>query len=355
MIDLDDIDRMQVIDTQGMLGYIDQLPQQLRQAWELGQSHDLPPSEAIRQVVIAGMGGSAIGGDLLLHYVAHSCTLPITIWRGYGLPRHAFGPETLLIASSHSGNTEETLSAFEEGCQQETKIVAVTGGGQLKQRAHSQGYAVWTFKHDGQPRSAVGYSFGLLLALLYRLGLIDDAGAEIDDAMEAMQTQQQALSIESPVVNNPAKRMAGQLIERWPTIIGAGLLAPVARRWRTQIAELAKAAAQFEVLPEADHNMVAGVEQPEELLARTMVVFLKCASNHPRNQERIDITRETMMVAGFNTDVIQAVGESRLAHQWTCLHFGDYAAYYLAMAYGIDPTPVEAIEALKSRLGAPGF
>jgi glucose/mannose-6-phosphate isomerase len=353
MINLDDMVRMQEIDPNGMLAHIDQLPQQLQQSWELGLSHDLPAGGQIKQVVIAGMGGSAIGGDLVSHYVAPSCTVPITIWRGYGLPRHASGPETLVIASSHSGNTEETLSAFEQAHQRETRIIAVTRGGQLQAQAQNHGYVVWRFEHDGQPRAAVGFSFGLLLALLSRLGLIEDASKEIKNAVEAMRTQQQSIRIDSLVVNNPAKRMAGQLMERWPTIIGAGLLAPVARRWRTQIAELAKAVAQFEVLPEADHNMVAGVEQPEELFGRTMVVFLKCASNHPRNQLRIDITRETMMVTGFNTDVIHGIGDSRLAQQWTCLHFGDYSAYYLAMAYGIDPTPVEAIDSLKSRLDAP--
>jgi glucose/mannose-6-phosphate isomerase len=353
MIDLDDIGRMREIDVQGMLAHIDALPQQLQTAWELGQGFDLPDVGEIRQVVIAGMGGSAIGGDLLAQYVARSCLVPISIWRGYGLPKHAAGPETLLITCSHSGNTEETISAFDAGHKRKTSMIAVTTGGKLKQRALEYGHPLWTFEHDGQPRAAVGYSFGLLLASLSRLGLVEDPSQEFKDAFQVMQAQQDSLKIDTPVVNNKAKRMGGQLMERWPTIIGAGLLAPVARRWRTQIAELAKAIAQFEELPEADHNMVAGVEQPEALFGRTMVVFLKCASNHERNQVRIDVTRETLMVAGFNTNIILGVGESRLAQQWSCLHFGDYAGFYLAMAYGIDPTPVDAIEALKSRLASP--
>jgi glucose/mannose-6-phosphate isomerase len=151
-------------------------------------------------------------------------------------------------------------------------------------------------------------------------------------------------------VHNPAKRMAGQWMGRWPTVIGAEFLAPVARRWRTQIAEIAKAVAQFEELPEADHNMVAGVLNPEELFGQTMVVFLRGAALHPRNQLRIEATREIVMVEGFNTDVVVARGDGRLAQQWTALHFGDYSAYYLAMACGVDPTPVLAIEGLKDRL-----
>jgi glucose/mannose-6-phosphate isomerase len=144
--------------------------------------------------------------------------------------------------------------------------------------------------------------------------------------------------------------MAGQLIDRWPTVIGAEFLAPVARRWRTQIAEIAKAVAQFEELPEADHNMVAGVEAPESLFGQTMVVFLSAQGLHPRNLKRTQVTRELLMVEGFNTDVVEAEGQSRLAQQWTSLHFGDYASYFLAMAYELDPTPVQTIENLKLRL-----
>ena len=179
---------------------------------------------------------------------------------------------------------------------------------------------------------------------------IEDPSSELSDAVAEMKLQQSSLKPVSPVVENPAKRMAGQLMERWPTILGAGTLAPVARRWRTQISELAKAPAQFEELPEADHNMLAGTVHPEALFGRTMVVFLRAAAQHPRNLLRLDLTRQGMMVEGFNTDMIEGRGRTRLAQQWTCLHFGDYVAYYLAMAYGADPTPVEALESLKARL-----
>jgi glucose/mannose-6-phosphate isomerase len=124
----------------------------------------------------------------------------------------------------------------------------------------------------------------------------------------------------------------------------------VARRWRTQISEVAKAVAQFEELPEADHNLVAGVVHPEALFGQTMVVFLHGAGLHPRNRLRLETTREILMVEGFNTDIVKARGATPLSQQWTCLHFGDYSAYYLAMGYGIDPTPVAAIEGLKGRL-----
>ena len=349
-MNLDDLERFEAIDEQNMLGSIDGLPDQLAAAWRLGGEQPLPRVETIRQVIIVGMGGSAIGADLLASFAAPDASAPIQVWRNYDLPAYVSGPETLVVASSHSGNTEETLSAFERGLEVGATVVAVTTGGQLAERAEESDATLWQFQHDGQPRAAVGYSFGLLLALVARLGLIEDPASSVEDAVEEMRRQQKRLKADVNVANNPSKRMAGQLVERWPTVIGAEFLAPVARRWRTQIAELSKAVAQFEVLPEADHNMVAGVEAPESLFGKTMVVFLKAAGLHPRNKARVQVTRETLMVEGFNTDEIEGVGQTRLAQQWTALHFGDYVSYYLAMAYGIDPTPVAAIEGLKARL-----
>lgn len=349
-MNLDEQDRFHEVDPEGMLAEIDGLPDQLQAAWDLGQSLPLPIVEGIRQVVIAGMGGSAIGGDLLAAYVAPCMSIPVIVWRNYDLPAFASGPGTLVITASHSGNTEETLSAFERGREAGVSLMAITTGGELARRAEDHSVPLWRFEHSGQPRAAVGYSFGLLLAALARQDLIPDTKDEVVDSVAAMNRQQKKLRADMPVTQNPAKRLAGQMMERWPTIVGAGLLAPVARRWRTQVSELAKAVAQFEELPEADHNMVAGVVQPESLFGSTMVIFLRASLNHPRNIIRVDATNRVLMVEGFGTNVIQARGDTRLAQQWTCLHFGDYTAYYLAMAYGTDPTPVAAIEGLKEIL-----
>lgn len=349
-MNLDDLEMFERLDTEGMAAEIANLPQQLGEAWRLGQELPLPNPGGIERVLLAGMGGSAIGADLVAAYGAPAAKVPLQVWRNYGLPAYAQGPETLLIASSHSGNTEETLSAFDTGLERGVRVIAVTTGGELARRAEEAGTSLWPFQHGGQPRAAVGYSFGLLLAALGRLGLLPDPAEELKEAVEMMAHQAKKLAPNVEVTQNPAKRMAGQLIERWPTIIGADFLAPVARRWRTQIAELSKAVAQFEELPEADHNMVAGVEAPESLFGQTMVLFLKARGLHPRNLRRTEITREILMVEGFNTDVVEGLGDGPLAQQWTCLHYGDYVAFYLAMAYGIDPTPVRAIEGLKLRL-----
>jgi glucose/mannose-6-phosphate isomerase len=143
--------------------------------------------------------------------------------------------------------------------------------------------------------------------------------------------------------------MAGQLVGRWVNVYGAGHLAPVARRWKGQVNELAKAGAGFEVLPESDHNALAGLVNPE-ILARTMTLFLQALSDPPRTRLRFELTIQAFLTAGLNTDVYVAQGQSAMAQMWTALHFGDYLAYYLAMAYGMDPTPVEALEDFKAAM-----
>ena len=203
-------------------------------------------------MLIAGMGGSAIGADLLTAYASPLCPLPIVVQRNYYLPAWAKGAETLVVASSHSGNTEETLAVFEMAVKSNCRILALCTGGKLAEAAKALHTPLWTFEHHGQPRAAVGYSFGMLLALFSRLGLIPDPADELSGAITAMRKQAASLQASVPVVRNPAKREAGQLIGRWVMVFGADVLEPVARRWKTQINELAKAWAQFEALPEAE-------------------------------------------------------------------------------------------------------
>lgn len=349
-MNLDDLSYFRRIDVQDMLGQIDGLPDQLAEAWELGQTQPLPEKDGIRSVVIAGMGGSAIGADLLSAYLTPLCPVPVVVHRDYDLPAWAQGPGTLVIASSHSGNTEETLSSIEAARKAACRWVTVSTGGKLTEEAQKYGVPSWIFKHDGMPRAAVGFSFGLLLAMFARLGLIPDPVKGLEEAVKVMKEDQAAMLASVPVVHNPAKRMAGQLVGRWIVVFGSGYLAPVARRWKGQINELAKAWAQFDFLPEGDHNTLAGLMVPDSLLTQIMALFLRAPSEHPRNRKRSDLTRKIFLTSGLNTDFIDAHGNGPLSQIWSTLLFGDYAAYYLAMAYEVDPTPIDALLAFKEAM-----
>jgi glucose/mannose-6-phosphate isomerase len=352
---------MRDLDRGNMLGEIDGLPDQLAGAYELGIAQMAEPrflketwvlpSGVRRQVVIAGLGGSAIGGDLLASYVAGSCALPVVVHRDYGLPAFARGPETLVICSSHSGNTEETLDAFDAAQKNGCTILAVCTGGELAVRAKQANLPVIQFEHKGQPRAAVGFSFGILLAVFVKLGLIPDQADLVAGAVAAMKKSQEHIRADVEAVHNPAKRYAGQLVGRWVTFFGAGLMSPVARRFKTQVNETAKAAANFEFIPEADHNALAGTVHPADvLMPHTMNLFLRAPCDHPRNRLRLDLTKESYMLEGPNTDFLDARGDTPLANLWTMILFGDYMAYYLAIAYGVDPTPVDALVNLKNAL-----
>jgi glucose/mannose-6-phosphate isomerase len=353
-MNLDDFQSFQSLDPEGMLAHIDGLPDQLQFAWELGKQNPRPAFDGLQAVLIAGMGGSAIGADLLAAYAAPLCSLPIFVHRDYDLPAWAEGPKVLVICSSHSGNTEETLSAFDRARANGCQILSVTTGGKLADLSLTDGFPVWTFEHHGQPRSAVGFSFGLILAALYRLGLLPDPENDLLQAVKTMRAQQALIKASSPVDKNPAKRLAGQLYDRMIAIFGSGYMAPVARRWKGQISEVAKTWGQFEFLPEVDHNTLAGLSNPAEILNRAMILFLRAPSDHPRNRLRSDLTRQTFMVEGFNTDFVDAGGDNPMAHIWSALHMGDYTAYYLAMMYGVDPTPIPAIENFKKEMKRAG-
>ena len=356
-MNLDDLHLFNELDPENMLGEIDNLPGQLDQAWKLGlaqESRSLPGKGTLSRILISGMGGSAIGADLVTAFAASTCAIPVSVHRDYGLPAWARGPETLVIASSHSGNTEETLDSFEAARKAGCTIFAICTGGELEKRADAAGVPVWKFDHKGQPRAAVGFSFGLLLAALTRMGLTgspEEITTSVSLAVSAMKQQQGGIHADIPAAENPAKRFAGQLVGRWVNVYGSGILAPVARRWKGQVNELAKAGASFELLPEADHNALAGLENPE-LLMQTITLFLRAPSNHPRNRVRAELTRQAFMVAGMNSDFYDAKGEGALEQMWTAIHFGDYMAYYLAMAYGVDPTAIPALTNFKASMKA---
>jgi len=353
-VNLDDFARFNEIDPQDMLSQIDELPDQLLTAWEIGLDSSLPSWSGISNVLIAGMGGSAIGADLLAAYASPIGSVPIIVHRDYDLPAWVKGSQTLVIASSHSGDTEETLSALETALKRKCRCLVISTGGKIAKSAESSGIPVWRFEHEGQPRAAVGYSFALLLAVLFRLNLIPNPSRDLIGTIAALREEQTKLLADISISDNPAKRIAGQLVGRWITVMGSGLLTPVARRWKGQISEIAKAWAQFEFLPEANHNTLAGIQNPEDLLSRITVLFLRAPSDHPRNRLRSDLTRKTFMLEGLGTDFVDAQGETRMAHLWTCLHFGDYMAYYLAMAYEVNPTPVTVIENFKTEMRAGG-
>lgn len=346
-MNLDNASQFSELDASNMLGAIQELPDQLLKAWETANRLPLPEKKNFSRIIVAGMGGSAIGADILASYIFNQCNVPLTILRGYQLPAWASGPDDLVICSSHSGNTEETLAVFQEALNKKCTLMAVSTGGHLTELATENNCVAWVFNHKGQPRAAVGYSFGLLLNLFTRLNLIPEQSGEVDKAVSEMRILLGEIDADIPVTKNLAKRIAGQAVGRIPVVFGTEFLEPVARRWKTQWNEIGKCPAQFEFLPEADHNTLAGLVCPEELVYKTYAVFLTSGRYQERNQKRHELTAETFMVSGACIDKIICSGSTKLAEIWKTILLGDLISFYTAMLYEVDPTPVEALEDFK--------
>jgi glucose/mannose-6-phosphate isomerase len=350
-MNLDDLEFFKKIDKQNMLAQIDDLPDQFQSAWNLGLAQPLPQFEDIQNIIICGLGASAIAAELVIASVSSSTRIPVTLHRNYGLPAFAQGRQTLVIFASYSGNTEEVLDAFESAVKNDCGILVITTGGELAKRASAKNIPVWKFEYKGASNAAIGYVFGFILAFFFRHGFIPDPAIDVAETIVMMKRSQQHIRAEVIAAKNPAKRYAGQLVGRWVTFVATENLAPIARRWKTQVNQFAKAGANFEVIPEASHNSLTATINPNETLnAHTMTLFLQASSDHLRNRLRSDLMRQAFMLEGLNTDVIDARGESVIAHLWTLILFGDYMAYYLAMAYGTDPSEENAFVNFKRSL-----
>ncbi len=341
------------LDPQGMLATIRGLPQQCRTAWAQARGTDFGDLSGIRRVLILGMGGSAIGGDMLRQLLQRESSVPVFNCRQYELPPYV-DEGTLLIASSFSGNTEETLSAFQQGLATTAKKVAVTSGGRLLATARANGVPAFVFQFQGEPRSALGYSLMPLLAVAEKAGLMQGVARDVEEALSGMERLQEETGEDVPSERNPAKQLAQKFQGRLPVIYGAGVLTEVAHRWKTQLNESSKVWCFYEELPEANHNAIVGYGLPEEIAQRAFVVFLRSAKLQPRVLLRYEFTQRALREAGVEYEVVDTRGESDLAQMLTGVLFGDYVSYYLALLNGVAPAPTTVIDELKAWLAERG-
>jgi len=352
MIDLDNLEIYRQYDPDKMVVHLHGLPQQCRQAWEKANKFALPTSfKDIDKIVICGMGGSAIGGDLLRSLTSELNQPLVFVHRGYDLPAFV-DAKTLVIASSYSGNTEETLSAFTQALSINCKKLAITTGGKLKNLARERGIPVFTIDYLGQPRAALGYSFIPLIALFGKLGFLEDKSAEIEEMAQTLGALLHNLAENVSTPLNPAKQLASKLFGKLVVIYGAGILSPVAQRWKAQFNENSKTWAFYETFSELNHNAVVGYEFPQEMASKVYVILLRCPLLHPRITARYQITSEILKKAGVEHEIIDSKGEGYLTQMMSLVFFGDWVSYYLAMLNYTDPTPVKMIDYLKQRLNS---
>lgn len=337
------------IDRSDMLGRVRELPRQLAGARQAAAGLDLEARyRDVDVVLVLGMGGSAIAGDLVQAAAGERLGVPLLVQRAYHLPP-GVGPRTLVVASSHSGDTIETVTATAEARSRGLPVVVIGTGGQLGRQAEADGTPFLRYEQPGQPRAALGWSVGLLHELLVGAGLLTDPDplgpvvATLDDVLERL----------GPGVDtdaNPAKQLAWSILGRVPVVYGAETMAPVAQRWKTQFNENAKAWASYEPMPEANHNAIEGSLNPRELADAPFVIEVRDPTESSAIAERYRVVEELLGERATNRATVWAEGPSPLARVLSAVAWGDLVSVYLAILYQTDPTPVTLLAMLKERL-----
>jgi glucose/mannose-6-phosphate isomerase len=339
---------IQRMDRADMRGFIGGMSEHIRDAIELTETnlHQISIDHPVSNVIVCAVGGSAIAGDLVRSYLK-DLSVPIIVQRGYDLPSIA-GPDSLIVVASYSGNTEESLSLFEQAVRQKLSVVAITTGGRLAERCAELKIPILPQSPGMQPRAALAYGFVPLLLLLQHVGLCADQSNELDSAAVVVG----ALADREGVVGSASFELAERLQNKIAVIYSAeDPLGSVGTRWRGQLQENAKHLAFSSVLPEMNHNEINAWQHPADLMKRMHVILLRSTKDeHQRIHRRFAILKEYLTSRNVSYSEVSAEGDSCLARTFSLIAMGDWTSYWLAILTDTDPTPIPAIDYLKNRL-----
>jgi glucose/mannose-6-phosphate isomerase len=333
-----------------MLCHLNGMSELCQDAWQMSEGLKLPWDGAgINKVVICGMGGSAIGGEMASRLLMAETKIPILVHRERELPAFV-DANTLVITSSYSGMTEETLSCFYRALETGARILVITHGGRLDSLARENNIPVFNIDYDSPPRATLPFSLFAILFSLQKLGFISDKTRNVRETVSVLKDLVQCFNQGIPTEENRAKQLAVSIHGHLTVIYGAGILSPVARRWKTQFNENSKAWAFYETFPELNHNAVAGYHFPRELVRRLMVVLLRSSQLEPRITRQYQALNGLLDEAKVEHRTIETCGQSPLSRMMSLVLLGDYVSVYLALLYRVDPSPVKALEYLKEEL-----
>ncbi len=342
---------MQRVDHDGMLDKVLAMPEHFRRAWQQNTAVEIPYSrEAIRNITIAGMGGSAISGDVARCLYAGRLPVPVAVNRHYRLPAYV-NESSLVLISSYSGNTEETLSALEEAQKRGAKIVCISSNGRVMEAAQQAGYPLFTLPGGYPPRSALVWLTVPLLQTLHNMGWIEDPQPGIEETQTLLAKLSEIYGPGNEDARNVPLAVARAVLHRVPVVYcSSGLLEAAGLRWRGQFSENAEILAYGNFFPEMNHNELVGWGQQAELDRAFQVIYLRDREDHPRVKLRMDVLREVIEQTSNPIVEIWSEGESPLARLFSLIFIGDLASVYAAALLGVDPTPVKKIDYLKATL-----
>jgi len=348
-VSLDDLRAVAQADPHEARRVLAEFPAQCRTARTLAAT----PALAVRRprvVVVAGMGGSAAGGDLVAACATDVVDVPILVHRGYGLPT-VVGPDGFVLVASYSGDTAEALSAFDAAVARRVPVVALTAGGALAERAAARRVPRVALPGGLMPRMALGYMFLPAVTVLADAGVVVASPGDVDEAITAVEALAPELAPERPTASNEAKRLASAIGDRVAAIYGGPDTAAAAYRWKTDIEENAKTFALAGALPEMNHNEIEAWQLP---VAKQMhAILLRDAKEAPEIVRRFEIVRDLITPSAGGVSEVRGRGASRLARLLTLTYLGQWTSYYLGVLHGRDPWTVPILDELKRRMRAP--
>jgi len=346
LIDLDDPGALRRADPSGMLDAVLRMPAQCEQGFRAGrQAGELPSGDSASSVVVCGMGGSGVAGDVLGALYRDRLGIPIVTVKDFSLPEFC-GKDTVVVCSSYSGSTAETLACFEEATARGCRVLATTSGGELADRAGAADIAVVPIPAGLQPRAAIGHLVFALLGALEEMGVLPPLGEEVSQCAATLEQLAAVVAPDRGSAESAAKSLAVAIGDRIPVVWGVeGIGAVAARRWKTQFNENAKVPAMASALPELDHNEVVGWSPGSG--AGFFLVTLRQGAERPDLSARFDVSVDVVAGSGMEHREVRAPGGSGLAELMWLIMVGDATSVYLGLARGADPAPIEAIHRVK--------
>jgi len=350
-VDLDDAAAIAALDTGDMLGTVAALGEHIEAGYASGlATTGLPSLDGVTSVVFCGMGGSAVAGDVLRQTFRERLSVPVDVNRTPLLPEYA-GPHTLVIASSFSGETSETLSSVDEAIRRGCRMLAITSGGRLGALCDEHAIAKASVPAGFQPRAALGHLTFTMLGALEAAGLVPAIAGDVHETLASVRGLIAGMTPDVPLADNPAKELADWLGDRVAVIWGAeGVGAVAAMRWKTQMNENGKVPAWHAAMSELDHNEVVGWVKP----FGSMHAVIALRSDHEQREiaARFPLSLDIARDAGAEVREVTVPGRGPLATLLSLVTIGDFASCYVGLRTGADPTPVEVIQGLKAALAA---
>ena len=347
---LEDEKKIKEIDREDMYKFLMNMPENCSEMFKMTENYQFHAGiKEFSNILICGMGGSAIGGNLVQDWLIDNIKIPIFIHRGYSLPAFV-DDKTLIIVISYSGNTEETLSAFAEGIERKCPIIAVSSNGKLIEFSEKLRIPYIKVPSEIQPRAAIPYLFIAILIILQKMDIISDFSEDFNEVITILKTLREELSIKNPIPTNISKKIAIGIRESFSIIYSPLSYGSLARRMKCQINENSKNPATWNEFPELNHNEIVGWEVSSKITQICCIILLRTQDEDEAIKNRIEITKEIILDKVKEIFEIWSRGKSKLAKMFSLLYTGDFVSYYLAILNGVNPSPVKGISELKKKL-----